>query len=93
VNVFIGKPRLSVDGYQLLFGCGNHGRPFSCFSRGFGVERVKDRGANENGKEKGYNVHSCAKEEGLPAANGVKSSAIHWILRLVFKRLRISTPY
>jgi hypothetical protein len=91
-TIFIGMLRLAVDGYQLLLCRSNHGRPFGCFSRGFGVERVKDRGANENGKEEGHNVHSCAEQEGLPAANGVKSGSIHWILRLVFKRLRISTP-
>jgi hypothetical protein len=79
-TIFNGMPRLPVDGYQRLFGCGNHSGSFGCFSRRFGVERVKDRGTNENGKEKGYNVHSCAEQEGLPAADGVKSGSIHWIL-------------
>ena len=72
--------RLAIDGYQGLFRGGNHGRPFGCFNRRFGVERIKHRGANKNGKEKGYNVHSCAEQEGLPAANCGKSSSIHWIL-------------
>src|SRR6185437_17032339 len=86
--------RLAVDGYHLLFCCGNHGRSFGCFSRRFGVERVKDRGANENGKEKGYNVHSCAKQKGLPATDGVKSRSVHWILTLVFNRYTVSKhPY
>ena len=88
-NVFSKVPRLAIDGYQLLLGSGDHGRSFGCFRGRFGVERVKYRGANENGKEKGYNVHSCAEQEGLPAANCGKSSSIHWILELVFKRLRI----
>ena len=80
VKIFYGVPRLAVYRYHLLFSSGNHGRSFGSFSRRFGVKRVKNRGANENGKEEGYNVHTCAEQEGLPAADGVKSRAIHWIL-------------
>jgi hypothetical protein len=46
----------------------------------FGIKGVKNRGTNENGEKEGDNVHANTKKEGLPAADCVKSSSIHWIL-------------
>ena len=57
--------------------------------RWIGAEYKKLKNKKENGKEKGYNVHSCAEQEGLPTADSGKSCSSHWILRLVYNRLRI----
>jgi hypothetical protein len=71
---------LAIHSHHLLFRRRDHGRFFGTMGRRLGVKGVKNRGANENGKEKGYNVHTCAEQEGLPAADCVKSSSVHWIL-------------
>src|SRR5579871_2203616 len=70
---------LRVHSYQILFGSSDQSGLFGRFRRRFGIESVKDRRTNKNGKEEGYNVHTCAEQERLPAADGVKSRAIHWI--------------
>src|ERR1700761_556526 len=71
---------LRIRGYQVLPGSTDHSRFFGCFGRRLGVKSIEDRGTNEDREKEGDNVHSSAKEEGLPATDGIKSRAIHWIL-------------
>jgi hypothetical protein len=63
-----------------LFGSAYNDDLLGCFSLRLGIEGVKNGGTDKNGEEEGDNIHADAEKEGLPAADCVKSSAIHWIL-------------
>jgi hypothetical protein len=65
---------------QLLFRRAGHHDLLGRLCLGSGIKSIKNRGTNEDGKEEGDYVHSDTEKEGLPAANRVKSSSIHWIL-------------
>jgi hypothetical protein len=61
-------------------GGGYNGGLFGSFCLRLCVKGVKNRGTNENGEEEGDYIHADTEKEGLPAADCVKSSSIHWIL-------------
>jgi len=63
---------LWIDSYQLLFGSGAQSGLLSRLCGGFRVKSVKDRRTNENREKQGYDVHSGAEQERLPAADRVE---------------------
>jgi hypothetical protein len=65
---------------------------FALFSRRFGIQCIKNGGANKDGEKQGYNVHADTEQEGLPAANGVKCGAFHGFqIKKVFKGIMNSS--
>jgi hypothetical protein len=65
---------------------------FTLFSRGLGIQCIKNRGANKDGEKEGNYIHADTEQEGLPAADGVKCLAFHGFqIKKVFKGIMNSS--
>jgi len=79
-NALMGCSPLRVNRCQLLSCSTGHHGLLGCFGLRLGVKSIKNGGTNKNGEKEGDNIHANTKKEGLPAADCVKGSSIHWIL-------------
>ena len=69
---------MSYGSQLLVAGSRGDNRFSSFFPCGVGtVQRIKDRGANKDGEEQGYYIHTDTEKEGLPAANSGKGCSFH----------------
>ena len=64
---------------------------FALFSRGLGIQCIKDRGANKDGEKEGYHIHTDTKKEGLPAADCVEGCAFHGFRLKMFSKVDYTT--
>ncbi|WP_188937461.1 hypothetical protein [Puia dinghuensis] len=71
---------LVVNRRQLMLRRSGYHNLLGCFCLRLGIKGVENGRTNKNGEEEGDNVHAYTEKEGLPAADCVKSSSIHWIL-------------